>query len=89
MPLELLGLSQPSDLYIGTINPTLHILGKYSLFKIVLNKLQSVGRITSELALIISFAIESLPDVLLFFNFWISLLISCNEISLSTTPAAL
>ena len=62
------------------MNPTLHILGKYSLFKIVLNKLQSVGRITPELALIISFAIESLPDVLLFFNFWISLLTSCNEI---------
>ena len=59
-----------SDLYIGTMNPTLHISGKYSLFKIVLNKLQSVGRITSELALIISFTIESLPDVLYAMTLW-------------------
>ena len=50
------------------MNPTLHILGKYSLFTIVLNKLRSVDRTTSELALIISFAIEPLPDALLFFN---------------------
>ena len=50
------------------MNPTLHILEKYSLLKTVLNKLQSVGRITSELALIISFAIESLPHDLIVFN---------------------
>ena len=49
--------------------------------------IEFVGRITSELVLIISFAIEPLSDALLFSNFWISFLTSYNETLLSNTPA--
>ena len=66
---------------MGNISPTDQHSGTIPESNIILNNLTYIGRNRLVVVFICSFKIQSMPELLLFFNFLIALIISDSEMA--------